>query len=473
MHDQPSLTETTRSLGSPGAEGTRLYGRRLVLARLVWVAIVVFTLSIFLLSLPAYFAQLQTVCTGVTCVYSYGQLTPGTAQALQNLGLSTGGYAVSILTLALASALVSFGVACVLFWRRSDDWMVLFVSLFLVIIGVNFSVQAQAILETNVQMAWYWSHTVLIGLGWVSLSLLLYLFPDGRLVPRWTRLLAVFVVASNLFLDVSPVPISTLPPWVPGAIFLVNGGSGIVAQIYRYVRVSGPVQRQQTKWVVFGLAATSLVILGREVPLLIFPSLSVSSSFYFLISTYVYPLGLLLIPLSLGVAVLRYRLWDIDTIINKALVYGGLSLLLAVAYLGLILGLESLLGAIMGQSAQPVVIVISTLAIAALFQPLRHRLQHIIDHRFYRQKYDAARMVAAFSATLQNEVDLSQLSEQLVAVIRETMQPASISLWLRTPSQERRPGSHQLLQLNNVLSEQESAPETNEHFQLHGWRNKS
>jgi hypothetical protein len=120
-----------------------------------------------------------------------------------------------------------------------------------------------------------------------------------------------------------------------------------------------------------------------------------------------------------------------------------------------------------------VVIVISTLAIAALFQPLRHRLQHIIDHRFYRQKYDAARMVAAFSATLQNEVDLSQLSEQLVAVIRETMQPASISLWLRTPSQERRPGSHQLLQLNNVLSEQESAPETNEHFQLHGWRNKS
>ena len=456
MHGQPSLTETTKSRGSRSAEGTRLHGRWLVIVRIVWVAVVVFTLSIFMLSLPAYFVQLQTVCAGDTCVYAYGQLTPGTAQALHNLGLSTGGYAVSILALAIASALVFFGVACVLFWRRSDDGMVMFVSLFLVIIGVNFSVQAQATLATNVQTAWYWSHTVLIGLGWVSLSLLLYLFPDGRFVPRWTRLLAVFVVASNLFLDVSPVPISTLPPWMLGAIFLINGGSGVVAQIYRYVRVSGPVQRQQTKWVVFGLAATALVILGRLVPLLIFPSLSTSSSPYFLISTYVYPLGLLLIPLSLGVAVLRYRLWDIDTIINKALVYGGLSLLLAGVYLGLIVGLESLLGLVSGQASQPVVIVASTLVIAVLFQPLRHRVQAIIDRRFYRHKYDAARTLAAFSATLQNEVDLGQLSEHLLAVVQETMQPASVSLWLRPPDQERRPGPNQSPQLNGVPGKEET-----------------
>jgi hypothetical protein len=421
-----------------------LHGHWLALARIVWVAVVIFTLSIFLLGLPAYFAQLQTVCAGDMCVYAYGQLTPGTVLALENLGLSTGEYAVSILALAIASALVSFGVACVLFWRRSDDWMVMFVSLFLVIIGVNFSVQAQATLATNVQTVWYWSHSVLIGLGWVSFSLLLCLFPDGQFVPRWTRLLAVFVVASNLFLDASPVPISTFPPWMLGAIFLINGGSGVVAQIYRYVRVSGPVQRQQTKWVVFGLAATALVIFGRFMPLLIFPSLSTSSSPYFLISTYVYPFGLLLIPLTLGIAVLRYRLWDIDTIINKALVYGGLSLLLAAVYLGLIIGLESLLGVITGQSAQPAVIVVSTLVIAALFQPLRHRVQAIIDRRFYRHKYDAARTLAAFSATLQHEVDLSQLSTQFVAVVQETMQPASVSLWLRLPGQEKRPGPNQL-----------------------------
>src|SRR5260370_21572126 len=146
MHVQPSLTETTISRSSRSAEGTRLHGRWLVLARGVWAAVVVFTLSIFLLSLPGYSAQLKTVCVGDTCVYSYGQLTPGTAQALQNLGLSTAGYAVSILALAIASGLAFFGVACVLFWRRSDDWMAMFVSLFLVTFDLNFSVQAQPIL---------------------------------------------------------------------------------------------------------------------------------------------------------------------------------------------------------------------------------------------------------------------------------------------------------------------------------------
>ena len=314
------------------------------------------------------------------------------------------------------------------------------VSLFLVTFGVNFSVQAQAILAANVHSAWNVPLTILTSLGWVSLNLLWYLFPDGRFIPRWTRPLAVFVVANTIFLNAYPDAFSRFPPWVISAIFLVNGGSGVIAQIYRYARVSGPVQRQQTKWVVFGLAATTLVILGRLVPLLIFPSLSASSSPYFLVSTYIYPVGLLLIPLTLGIAILRYRLWDIDILINRTLVYGTLTGLLALVYFGLVVVLQALFKQVTGQvGASPLVIVISTLAIAALFQPLRHRIQKIIDRRFYRRKYDAARTLAAFSATLRNEVDLSQLSEQLVAVVQETMQPASVSLWLRTPRQERKP----------------------------------
>jgi hypothetical protein len=286
----------------------------------------------------------------------------------------------------------------------------------------------------------------------------LYLFPDGRFVPRWTRPLAVFAVASNIFLNAYPDAFSRLPPWVLGAIFLVNGGSGVVAQIYRYARVSGPVQRQQTKWVIFGLAATMVVILGRYVPMLIFPSLSTSSSPYFLVSTYVYPPGLLLIPLTLGIAILRYRLWDIDILINRTLVYGTLTAILALLYFGLVLGLQFLFDHFIGLAAanSPFILVTSTLAIAAFFQPLRHRIQKIIDRRFYRRKYDAARTLAAFGATLRNEVDLSQLSEQLVAVVQETMQPASVSLWLRTPSQERNPNTTQLPQLNGVPGRDET-----------------
>jgi hypothetical protein len=126
---------------------------------------------------------------------------------------------------------------------------------------------------------------------------------------------------------------------------------------------------------------------------------------------------------------LRYRLWDIDTLINKALVFGSLTALLGALYAGLIIGLESLAGAIIGgQAAQnPLVLVVSTLAIAALFLPVRRRIQAVIDRRFYRKKYDAEKTLAAFSAALRQETDLLQIRKQLLEVVQETMQPAHVT----------------------------------------------
>jgi len=235
-----------------------------------------------------------------------------------------------------------------------------------------------------------------------------------------------------------------LPWWLNELISVPVFGAIIFSQIYRYRRVSTRVERQQTKWVVFGIivALTGIFVI-LPIFTFFFPTLNQpnipSSVIFGLIS---YPLVLLSLPVTVGMAILRSRLYDIDVLINRTLVYGTLTVLLALIYFGLVIGLESLVHLFSGQGAQtPVVIVASTLAIAALFQPLRRRLQQIIDRRFYRRKYDATRTLAAFSATLRNEVDLHQLSEHLIAVVEETMQPTHVSLWLRTNEQRSKPNT--------------------------------
>jgi hypothetical protein len=152
----------------------------------------------------------------------------------------------------------------------------------------------------------------------------------------------------------------------------------------------------------------------------------------------------------------RYRLWDIDTLINRTLVYGLLVALLAALYAGLIIGLSSAADVLSGGkiSEQPFMLVVSTLAIAALFLPLRKRIQAVIDRRFYRQKYDAEKTLAAFSATLRQEVDLAQLHEHLLTVVNETMQPAHVSLWLRQPEKHYTQRAHPLEPHGQVHTEQ-------------------
>jgi hypothetical protein len=204
-------------------------------------------------------------------------------------------------------------------------------------------------------------------------------------------------------------------------------------QIYRYRKVSSHVERQQSKWVFFGtvtgtagFALTIVLYFDRVLPIP-YPNPRAD-----LIAVTAVNIFILLIPLSIALAILRSRLWDIDIIINRTLVYGTLTVLLAMVYFGLIFAIQFLLRGIISQN-NSVAIVVSTLAIAALFGPLRHRIQRVIDRRFYRRKYDAAKVVEAFSATLRNEVDLNQLREHLLTVVQDTMQPSHMSLWLREP----------------------------------------
>jgi len=295
-------------------------------------------------------------------------------------------------------------------------------------------------------------------IGWfLIITFLLLLFPNGHLPsPRWRPLawiIAGLLVAEPFTILFDPTPFINVDTRLAGVqnplgisgtsalfdhfntlvnLFLfVTAIACIASVIVRFRRAKGD-ERQQLKWLAYGTVLSLLVIVA------IIVSTFTNFDLGFLSSALFY-LPLLIISISAGIAIMRYRLYNIDILINRTLVYGVLTALLALIYFGLVFILQSLVRAFGGQISQtPLVIVGSTLVIAALFQPLRRRIQQVIDRRFYRRKYDAAKTVEAFSATLRDEVDLSQLREHLITVVQETMQPAHVSLWLRKPERDNK-----------------------------------
>jgi len=412
---------------------TRLQGRWLLLARVGWVALVVLTLAIFFASLPVYVALLQTPCAGIAC-RNEALLTPEQASVLKETGLFPGVYAAYTVAFTIATMVVYFMVSTVIVWRRSEDRMALIVALLLVTLG---SSRATSVIQAS-SSPWQVPNAFLFFLGQALLVLVFLLFPSGRFVPsftRWTLVIYLAVLVPFTFFPNVPFLLNLPALWLYYLTSLGELTILAIVQLYRYRRVSSSMQRQQTKWVAYGIAALCIaVVVGYG--LLFFPALDSPSSLYPLALDMVIGFLGLLIPLSFGFAMLRARLWDIDVLINRTLVYGTLTVtmtgILALVYLGSIIAFQALFRGLF-QQASDVAIVVSTLVIYALFHPVHTRIQALIDRRFYRRKYDAAKVVAAFSATLRQEVDLDQLREHLLAVVQETMQPAHVSLWLRPP----------------------------------------
>ncbi len=424
---QNKAAGTARGRETPSYD---LSGRRLLVARAAWIIVVLLTAFIFAASIPAHVAALHEVCSGETCVS--GQLAPQDVRILGDLGVSLGAYIAYVLALDLVVAFGFCAVGAVIFWRKSRERGALFVSFALMIFGLTWPDTFDSALH---HPDWGALAGFLTQLGLASLFVFFFVFPDGRFVPRWSRWVVPLVFVTPVFNVLLPGSMESPMPWNV-LIFLSLWACCALAQVYRYRKVSGPVERQQTKWVVFGMTACVLLIVAFLLPVVFFPALerpgAVSLFAYLAGLTVAGSFGFLLIPLSIGAAILRYRLYDIDVIINRALVYGSLTVSLAAVYFGGVAGTEAAFRALTGQEQQPqLAVVISTLAIAALFGPLRRRIQSSIDRRFYRRKYDASRILAAYGTRLRDEVELKALSDDLLEVVGETMQPAHASLWLR------------------------------------------
>jgi hypothetical protein len=441
MSQSAASPSPTVSPVSVSADDTRLRGRWLVIARVGWVVVTLVVLTLSAIAIPEAYTLLQSVCQpGRSCLDI--QLTPTDLHHLQQLGLTPGFLAAYQLGLDIGTLLVYLALAALIIWRRSSDRMALFCASMLVLVG---GATYTSLLDDGLRPlapAWYWPVGIVEFLGLTSLFVFLLLFPSGRFVPRWTAwgVLVVALVEAQYVFATDPLQAVKSDNPTDFLIYIALVISMLGLQIYRFRRVSTPVQRQQTKWVVFGIVVALVGFIVSFILVHLFPDPTVQSPvFQTLVLNTLSDGFLLLIPISIAVAILRSRLWDIDTIINKALVYAPLTGILGTLYAGLILGLESLIGTIAGPaSTSPLALVISTLTIAALFRPLRGRIQQLIDRRFYRQKYDAVKTLENFSATLRQEVDLEQLQAQLLAAVQETMQPSQVSLWLRLP--ERRAG---------------------------------
>src|SRR5829696_8252252 len=300
-------------------------------------------------------------------------------------------------------------------------------------------------------MAWIvsWVLPIIIGLS----AFLYLLFPTGRLPSRRWRWVAwltgVLVLAgvissafsSGALMGVlgpirNPLGVEGFTSIYTALLYIIYTVAlgAVVLSVFMRLRHALGVERQPIKW--FAYAAAGSVIAGGVAYLI---PIVVDTPLWFERMGFALNIAFIpAIPIAIGIAILRYRLYDIDILINRTLVYGSLTLMLALEYFGGVTAAQALLRTLTGEEQLPqLVVVASTLVIAALFNPLRHRIQGFIDRSFYRRKYDAAKTLEVFSAKLRDETDLNALSDDLVGVVRVTMQPTHVSLWLRSDPKQR------------------------------------
>ncbi len=366
------------------------------------------------------------------------------ATALGQTGLSAAAYAMFCTALDVTLTLTFMLIGAVIFWRKSDDWMALLTSLTCMVFPTLFV--PTLVFLPQVRPGWTVAVGMVRAIGQAtSLIVPYYLFPNGRWVPRWTRWLATAWISCTVVWLIFPkAPLNNVyvgtylqTPALSYVFYLAFYAAGVMAQVYRYRHVASPIERQQTRWVVFGTTAAVCAYGAYQLGKIVLPALDqpgLAYVRYIFLARPIYYALVACAPLCIGISALRYRLWDIDLIIRRTLIYGVLSGVLVLTYGGMVVAFQVIFRTLFGQGSV-LAVVAATLGTAALFQPLRERVQAVIDRRFFRRKYNRAQVMAAISSTIRNEVDLNALSERLVNVVEDTMQPAHASLWIRRQEQ--------------------------------------
>ncbi|HZG68421.1 MAG TPA: histidine kinase dimerization/phosphoacceptor domain-containing protein, partial [Herpetosiphonaceae bacterium] len=402
------MTQNTLSRASS------LRGRWLRLARLVWVVVALVNLTLFIVSVPAYWAQLSTICTDsseASCELS--QLNPVKLQALEGLGATIGAYAIYTLTIHAIASLAFFVVGALIFWRRSNDWYGLFVSFLLISLGAS----GPSSVFTNA-FAWAYPDVAsrLDPPAWLlfpALGLFLVTFPDGRFVPRWSWLIVLLWLAQAVFWDV--IYSWPLPLFV--AELSLVWGSTLAVQVYRYRRVADVTQRQQTKWVLFGFAIGVSTILTVGLSTVVFPHLNAPDSRFWLLEGTWVALLFTSIPLSIGIALVRYRLWDIDPIINRTVVFGALT----ASVVGIYVLIVGYLGALLQTGSNLFVSLLATGLVAVLFAPLRDRLQRTVNRLMYGERDDPYAVVSRLGERLEATLAPEAVLPTIVQSVKEAL----------------------------------------------------
>ena len=401
-------------------------------AQIAWIMASTIVLLLFLAGSIVYFQQLRQVCTAsVEFCGEFDYATPVGVAQLAEHGLSLDEYAFLRAGIRIIYSLIPISLGLLIFARRGSEPIALLISFFLISFGTVG--ETQSALAAAYPIFQIPARAIEIFGAGLFLPLFFGLFPNGRMVPRIYWAVVFFFFLCYIFVSLDN-PLGEILAWVgwPSAIF-----GGIAAQVYRYLRVSTAVERQQTRWVLFGFVVMA-VIMGTAIvytaaggdPTLGTPAdTNLPRRFIFLAFL---NLSFQSIYLSIGMAILRSKLFDIDLIIRRTIQYSILTGTLVVVYFGTIIIIQSIFGRTANEQS-PLVIVFSTLLIAALFSPLRRRIQNFIDRRFFRRKYDAAQTLAQFAQTARDEVDMDRLSAELVSVIQETMQPEQTTLWLLKP----------------------------------------